>query len=177
MKYIKKYSLFENNEFGLKLISKEVSELREDSISISVEDTNVGYDFIINKDKQAIEVIYDFEPDSFIESMGINDDGTLKDSELKKWLVSLNESSIGISKEIDDSILKVEKFENIDLLKKGIVKVEYNNKIITLLIEESDIDTDDIIKFNTEKDKLTADQIGFNLDEKMVESVLDLYYQ
>lgn len=175
MRYIKNYSLFESLESELKLVSKKSYELREDLITINIEGSDVGYDFIIKKSDE-IEVIYDYEPDEFINKMGINDDGSLKESELKKWLIKLNEDSIGNIESINGVRLIVDKFENVELIKKGILKISYNNKVITFLVEEGDLEKDDIISFYKNEDKLTASKLGLELNQNIKDKLLYLYY-
>lgn len=176
MKYLKKYSLFENTSNEFNVIDIRKSEVRKDLVSIKIDDTNIGYDFIINKNNGLSQVIYDFEPDSFIISIGINEDGVLKDSKLNTWLLSLNENSVNISISINDNNLLVEKFENVGLLKKGILKVSYNNQIISFLIKEGDLDNEDKVSFLTNEDKLIANNIGISLDQETIDKLLELYY-
>jgi hypothetical protein len=177
MKYLKKYNLFENFENKFEFISKDIYDIREDLISVSVVDSEVGYDFLVEKDEKNKEVLYEFEPDSFIKSMGINDNNYLKDSQLKKWLISLDEKSIGNLNTLNRTELKVDKFQNQEFLKKGILKVKYNGEVISFLIEEGDLENDDIIKFNKNEDRILADKIGLNLDQRTKEQLLELYYQ
>jgi hypothetical protein len=175
MKYLKKYSLFENLT-DLNFINKETVEFREDLVTINIENSDIGYDFFIKKGDDNNEVIYDYEPDEFINKVGINEDGSLKDSELKKWLIALTEKSVDNKNTINSTSLIVNKFENIELLKKGILKVSYNGQTLSFIIEEGDLDKDDKIGFETNEDKVIASKLGLELSDQIKEKLLELYY-